>query len=329
MKKVLLSFLLTLLSDSSFCQNTTSKYTRPITNIAATVSPGNGFFFENNLMNHINDDMRIDNEEIGLKISCDGAEDGTILHSSKRGIGNRNLIINCHDKAILERIQDLVSQKYSKGMGENLKYAVVQGSYIYGVCNYDEKHDHKSHSHHNGHYACRTPIENLSKHNNAETYCFNMTWFHKTCNPHKALVATELILANSIHRWDKLDKTFLLDSLKNHLKDKDYITILIEDLSNSQVIYNNRKKGSPLANKRYPKLILGSHYYCVEELLKSDDLYVNTSLACKDISKLSWQEHRNITQESILKKPLFKINLTRLKQTQKTYPLLDGMDSYY
>jgi len=306
-------------SQLSFAQNTWGPYTRPITRILSDLSP-NSVHFENNLMNHISDELRVDDSKIRKKISCFGNKQGVIDHHKS----GRHVRIQCDNTRDLTYIKDVVSKFYNKGIGGHLKYAFRSGPYIFALCNYDS---HGEHKHSKEHYVCRTPISGESKERGVETFCYNMGFFHRTCNPHKALVATEIIPINSTMRWETLDKTILTRSMGRHLGAGNTALEIMKDIAKSKVVYKVKSRGSSDADIRYPKFFIGKRYACVEQLQRSSKKYVETLINCGDISKLSKSDIKALSSDMIRRKPVMSKTMKRLKQIPAKYPLLNNMKS--
>ncbi len=308
-------FVLTMqLSLPILAQNTWGPITRPLTRLHSAISP-NGIAFENNLMNHISDELRLDSEDISKFISCHAEENGQIVHRK----GGRVIPVTCYGHQDLDTIRTKVGQKYGHHIGSHLKYAVRSGNYIFAVCNYDEKSDH---SHSKDHYVCRTPLSGLSKINNSETFCYKMSAFHRTCNPHKALVSTEIILINSTRRWPTLDKSILTGFLKqnsNQIKGVQSSADFIEDISNARVLYSERSRGSADSSQRFPKNYVGKKYICIEDYVSSDNTYLKTKVQCGPIQTVT---HSPRTTTIVLESVSFESNLERVKQTSVHYPMI-------
>lgn len=314
-------------SFSAQAQNSTSWITRPISNVVSDTFPASSFWFENNLMNHISDYMRLEEAPINSKIACIGDSHGKLFHSNELGWGSREVEIQCQGNKPLEYAKSVVSRLYNHGMGNNLKYAFESGPFIFAVCNYDEGDKHSNHSHHDGHYVCRVPKKGESQSGSIETFCYEMSWLHRTCNPHKALVATELIPINSISRWESIDKTILMRFLGQNIESKELIIEMVNDIRNSLVRYSSKRRGSPDADKRYPKIFKGDKYACFESLISSNDKYILTDIECADISILSYGQRMRLSSKVINENLILKKTLKRLKQRKTEYSLIDGMRS--
>jgi len=302
-------------SKQLFAQNTWGVVTRPlITRPHLAIAPNSRVAFENNLMNHISDELRVDTEH-GKPISCKGDSNGQIIHRK----GGRVIPIQCSNSDKLDLIKHKVSQFYGHEIGMHLKYAFESGPYLFAICNYDNKGEH-THSDH--HYVCRTPLNGASKINDAETYCYKMGFFHRTCNPHKALVSTEIITINSKGRWVDLDKTILMRFMKNNessFSDSIKPDEFIKSFERARVHYPDFSRGAPDSYQRYPKVFVGRKYACIETLLSSKGLYVETRLSCGDYNR---QNRPNTSFQIDLSNVYFQNTMKRLKQESVYYPMI-------
>lgn len=313
MRTVLFLISILVLAQGASAQNSWGPVTRPITRIHASLAPGS-VGFENNLMNHISDLLRLDTDEINKPISCQGDQSGIVVHRK----GGRVIPIQCYGAEQLQYIRQQVSTFYGEGMGMHLKYAFRSGPYIFAVCNYDEKTDHR---HHDGHYVCRTPVQGASLNGNLETYCYEMGLFHRTCNPHKALVSAEIIPINSRRRWSSIDKEILVRHLEaeSERQGRAEIKEFAKSMSGSTVLYSNNSRGAPTSDLRYPKVFSNSGVVCIESHSGSDERYVRTSISCG--RGRSQRVGRGKYQTS-LQDVQFQTELVRLKQELTDYPLL-------
>ena len=314
MVKFFIFIALLIQSPKLMAQNNWGPITRPFTRLHSAIAP-NSVGFENNLMNHISDDLRLDSRELQKNISCRGDGSDFVIHK----MGGRTIPIKCSNDLDLEQIRSKVSEYYGDEIGMHLKYAFRSGPFLFAVCNYDDK---TKHTHHNQHYVCRTPIDNFSKIANIETYCYNMGTFHRTCNPHKALVSTEIILLNSRRRWSDLDRQILLRFLQKSnspLVSESGFNNLIRSLKQSNVIYSDYSRGSSDSISRYPKVFLGEHQLgCIETLEESSQIYLTTNITCGLIKRVT----ENQTPRVLIETVYFNGQMQRLKQYPAVYPML-------
>lgn len=201
----------------------------------------------------------------------------------------------------------------------HLKYAFKSGPYLFAICNYDDEGEH-AHSDH--HYVCRTPLNGQSKIGDIETFCYDMGFFHRTCNPHKALVSTEIITINSKGRWADLDKTVLkrfLNNNKQSFLNGFEPAVLINVLERAKVHYPSYARGASISDTRYPKVFEGTSYACIESLLSSNTKYIESRVSCGDYEKVRKPGNRGY--EISLKNVFFQKTMKRLKQIQVSYPM--------
>jgi|GEM_PF-4542398 len=301
------------LNTKIYAQNVFEPLTRPIANLHAYLGPSS-VGFENNLMNYISDELRVDDDVINQPISCFGDEGATGHHFHKK----RNLRIKCDNQDALKYAMHKVSEFYGHEVGHHLKYAFRSGKFIFAVCNYDSPGEHK---HSQKHYVCRVPLD--SKEKGIETFCYNMGYFHRTCNPHKALVAAEIIPINSRRRWADIDKSILVRFLENNselFSSEGLMLNLVADISSSRVSYSQESRGSATATKRYPKVFVGNSYLCSEDLVVNGSEYVETQVSCGLSVKIN-------RRQSKLGQIIFQKRMLRLKQKAVDYPMIRGEKS--
>jgi hypothetical protein len=317
MSKLFFLILFIYLINTTHAQNTWRPVTKYFTSTHSYLSP-KSVGFENNLMNNISDNLRLDDNTINKVISCKPKQGNT--HTHQKGL-RTPVVIQCNNGETLQYIREQVTKYYGHEIGHHLKYAFKSGPYIFSICNYDSKGEHK---HSKDHYVCRTPINNQSKEEGLETYCFEMGLFHRTCNPHKALVSTEIILLNSQRRWKHIDKTLLTRFINKELGqvDQDLSTEMITDLLDSRIYYATEGRGSATADKRYPKTYLGKNFLCHEQLLSSSTQYIETNITCGPLTQ-NQKRPRYISRRKLeLSNINFNKNMMRLKQIAVEYPML-------
>ncbi len=319
-KSLFIALSLFLFSNLSFAQNTWGPITRPISKVLADLAP-NSVNFENNLMNHISDELRVDDSSIRKDISCFGDANGIIDHHK----GGRHVRVRCENQYELTYARKMVSNFYSPKIGNHLKYAFKSGPYIFALCDYD---GHGNHDHSRKHYVCRVPVDGASKEAGMETFCYNMGYFHRTCNPHKALVAAEILPINSMMRWESIDKTILARFIGKHKGTGVESLKLINDIVKGRIKYNTKRRGAATTNSRYPKFFIGKRdYACFEYVLRRSSRYVETQIDCADLTEVPYNQRGKLSSQTVIDNSIFSRTMKRLKQDSVYYPMLGRMKS--